>query len=265
MIKRLLAIFVALSLLLPNIALSDPLAGMSASYREMFSKYITPDYVRSVYVDKSLTVDNWCRFDTWVNPKTGKVCRDGVDRPMYQFVVPQVVFGSVGGSNASASPMRYKTAKDKLGELARVVSMATEGPSDHFVSVTKASAQAQRARALLLGLASRNRLVGEGELQDLANCSIKGIREVAQKIIDDDNLAKLAETIWSVYSASRIERSTRDTRRAPTMSDVRMAVAQVAGTSWSDVLMYADDRKKHPECGTALTVAVVIARDILHK
>lgn len=108
MSKRLVAILLALSLCMPHVAFADPLAGMSASYRALFNKYITPDFVRGVYLDKSWTIDQWCRTATEPMPSTGKPCRDGVERPLYKFVIPQVVYHSQGGTSSVAAAMRNR-------------------------------------------------------------------------------------------------------------------------------------------------------------
>ncbi|MBI5457653.1 hypothetical protein HY971_02925 [Candidatus Kaiserbacteria bacterium] len=115
MFKRLVAMLLAVSLCMPHVAFADPLGGMSASYKALFSKYITPDFVRGVYIDKSLSVDSWCMRDQWVNPQTGKRCRDGTERPLYKFVIPQIVYQSQGGTNSTAAAVRNRRSASPLG------------------------------------------------------------------------------------------------------------------------------------------------------
>lgn len=133
MFKRLVAILVAASLCMPHVAFADPLAGMSASYKELFGKYITPDFVRGVYIDKSLSVDGWCMRDQWVNPQTGKRCRDGIERPLYKFVIPQIVYQSKGGTNSTAAIRNRKPDGKPVACLGagQEVSVAELEPSYH--------------------------------------------------------------------------------------------------------------------------------------
>ncbi len=129
--KRFVAMLLAVSMLMPQVAFADPFAKASASYRALFSKYVTPDFVRGVYVDKSATIDNWCLRDTWVNPETGKLCRDGTERPLYKFVIPQAIYSTAGGGGSSSATMRAHSKKAPVTntQLAAVASAAADAMS----------------------------------------------------------------------------------------------------------------------------------------
>jgi hypothetical protein len=265
-LKRLVVVLVALAMLTPNISIAAPYSYGTKLFADMYFKY---DAQRNVFLDTAGASDNICRLmqmevshqkgdRSYIHP-----CAQPRIVPAFKLVIPQSVYSSsVGGGSVSAT-MRYRAAKDKLIELGRAVSIATT-ISVETMRGSKLGASAREARTLLMGLASRYRLISDGELQDLLNCSRKDILAASEKVTTDPVLAKAAESIWSAYSAMRISQANRTTRRAPVMTDVTSTVPGIFGVSWSDVRMYANDRERE-ECGQALQAIVVIARDVLRK
>jgi hypothetical protein len=260
-IKRFLVALVALSILTPNVTIAAPYGYNDPAFYNYF-KY---DVERGVFIDTTARMDNWCRMSEWRDPATGRRCGDPREIPPIRLVSFRTDLFRDSGRGSSVGTMRYRSAKEKVQDLARVVSIATAISADVIVAGKRASSKLAEARTVLIGLASRNRIVRDGELQDILNCSQNEIRRASDLVATDEKLAKMADTIWGAYSAIRITQVSREMRRAPTMTDVIRSASQAFGVEWQDVRMYATDTKNHPECSRALEVIVVVACDVLRK
>ena len=261
LIKRFLAALMVLSILVPEIIIAAP-GGYDR--HPLFKGYITYDAERGVFVDTSARMDMWCRISQWRDPATGRRCGDPRDVPALRLVIPQSVYSPLVSGSSSSAAIRYRNAKDKIQDLARAVSIAVDIPVETIVAKSSSSGKLSEARTLLIGLASKNRLISDGEVQDILNCSQKDIRSASDLLITNEKLARAADTIWSAYSAMRITQVNRETRRVLTMTDVTQAASRALGVSWQDARMYVTDNHR-PECKAVLEVVVVVACDVLRK
>jgi hypothetical protein len=108
LLKRIIVGLITLALLTPSVVISPRYAYGSPR----LDKLITYDAARNVFVDKAMTVDNWCRLGMAPVPTTGKLCREGIDHAAILLVIPQTNMYARAIVRLKSGTMRREQRRD---------------------------------------------------------------------------------------------------------------------------------------------------------